>query len=128
MNPYVLAGSGIGTNDATSLSARLSAWHDEMVTHERRIRMGRAGDCDDECAHAEARALWAEAVATFGVRAHQLAFLRSCAHDASRGTRHSVAARSDAADRGRPSSPARSVPGHNPPAAASAGDPAAADL
>jgi hypothetical protein len=120
MNPYVLAGSGIGTNDATSLSARLSAWHDEMVTHERRLRMGRAGDvCDDECAHAEARALWAEAVATFGVRAHQLAFLRSCAHDASRATQHSVAARSDAADRGRPSSRARSAP---PPAAASAGD------
>ena len=35
MNPYLMVGSGFGTNDATSLSARLSAWHDAMVAHER---------------------------------------------------------------------------------------------
>jgi hypothetical protein len=38
MNPYLILGSGAGTNDAQSLSARLSAWHDAMVAHERRLR------------------------------------------------------------------------------------------
>jgi hypothetical protein len=81
MNPYVMLGSGLGTNDATALSARLSAWHDAMVAHERRLRTGRTDDsCDDECPHAEARALWFEAVATFGPRAQELTFLRSRAN------------------------------------------------
>jgi hypothetical protein len=49
-----------------------------MVAHERRLRAGRTGDrCDDECPHAEARALWREAVDAFGARAHELTFLRS---------------------------------------------------
>jgi hypothetical protein len=78
MNPYGMLSSGIGTTEATSLSARLAAWHDAMVAHERRLRSGRASDvCDDECPHVEARALWAEAVETFGPRANDLAFLRS---------------------------------------------------
>ena len=78
MNPYGLLISGIGTTEAISLSARLKAWHDAMVAHERRLRSGRASDrCDDECPHVEARALWAEAVETFGSRANDLAFLRS---------------------------------------------------
>src|SRR6187551_3331259 len=78
MNPYLMLGSGLDTNDATALSARLSAWHDAMVAHERRLRAGTTSDsCHDECAHAEARALWAEAVATFGARAQDLTFLRS---------------------------------------------------
>ena len=78
MNPYVLLGSGIGTSEATSLSARLAAWHDAMVAHERRLRTGRTSDtCDDECPHVEARTLWAEALATFGARAGELTFLRS---------------------------------------------------
>ena len=78
MNPYVMLGSGLGTNEATALRARLSAWHDATVAHERRLRAGRTDDsCDDECPHAEARALWSEAVATFGPRAQELAFLRS---------------------------------------------------
>jgi hypothetical protein len=78
MNPYVLIGSGMGTNEAAALAARLSAWHDTMVAHERRLRAGGAGDgCDDECPHAEARALWREAMAAFGRRAHELTFLRS---------------------------------------------------
>jgi hypothetical protein len=81
MNPYVMLGSGVATNEATALSARLSAWHDAMVAHERRLRTGRTGDsCDDECPHVEARALWSEAVATFGPRAHELTFLRSRAN------------------------------------------------
>ena len=78
MNPYVILGSGMATAEATSLSARLSAWHDAMVAHERRLRTGVTSDlCDDECPHAEARTLWPEALATFGSRAQQLAFLRS---------------------------------------------------
>jgi hypothetical protein len=50
MNPYVMLGSRIGTAEAASLSARLAAWHDAMVTHERRLRTGRTADkCDEEC-------------------------------------------------------------------------------
>jgi hypothetical protein len=82
MNPYAMLSSGLGTNDAVSLSARLSAWHDAMVAHERRLRSETPGDpCDDECPHAEARGLWSEAVATFGARARELAFLRSRAQE-----------------------------------------------
>ena len=84
MNPYVMLGSGIGTSEAASLSARLAAWHDAMVAHERRLRTGRTADtCDDECPHVEARTLWAEALATFGTRASELTFLRSRAIGAS---------------------------------------------
>jgi hypothetical protein len=85
MSPYTILSSGLGSHAATTLSARLSAWHDAMVAHERRIRAGATSDaCDDECPHAEARALWPEAVSTFGARAYELAFLRSCAQDARR--------------------------------------------
>ena len=78
MNPYLLLGSGLASHEALALGARLSAWHDAMVTHERRLRLGRAGDtCDDECPHAEAPSLWFDAVATFGARALALTFLRS---------------------------------------------------
>jgi hypothetical protein len=49
-----------------------------MVTHERRLRAGSINDaCDEDCAHGEARALWAEAVTALGERARQLSFLRS---------------------------------------------------
>jgi hypothetical protein len=85
MNLYVMLGSGIGTSESASLSARLAAWHDAMVAHERRLRTGRTADtCDDECPHVEARTLWAEALATFGTRASELTFLRSRAIGASR--------------------------------------------
>jgi hypothetical protein len=76
MNPYVVLGTGVGTTEAVSLSARLSEWHDAMIAHERRLRSGRTDACHDECPHAAAPALWAEAVATFGVRARELAYLR----------------------------------------------------
>ena len=80
MNPYVRAASGIGTHEARSLAARLSAWHDAAVGHERRLRHARSGEvCHDECPHAEATVLWSEAIATFGTRAAELMFLRSCA-------------------------------------------------
>ena len=78
MNQYTSLRSGINTHEATMLSARLSAWHDAMVMHERRLRLGLPGaTCHDECPHAEARNLWAEALGTFGERARELTFLRS---------------------------------------------------
>ena len=78
MNQYTSLRSGISTHEATMLSVRLSAWHDAMVMHERRLRLGTAGvTCHDECPHAEARSLWAEALVTFGERAQELTFLRS---------------------------------------------------
>lgn len=78
MNPYAMLASGNGTSTSSALGARLAAWHDAMVAHERRLRTGHVGDvCDDECPHVEARRLWAEALAAFGERAHELIFLRS---------------------------------------------------
>lgn len=77
MNPYGIVGSGIGTLEV-SLRARLMAWHDAMVAHERRLRSGRTTDsCDDECPHVEALALWAEVSAMLGPHATELTFLRS---------------------------------------------------
>ena len=71
MNPYAMLGAGTRTNEAASLSARLSAWHDAMVAHERRLR---AGGTNDVCArrrpHADAPGLWCDGVARFGARAH----------------------------------------------------------
>jgi hypothetical protein len=85
MNPYTMLSSGLGTHEATDLGARLSAWHDAMVAHERRLRAGTTNDaCDDECPHAEAKALWSEALATFGARAQELTFLRSRAQGTTR--------------------------------------------
>lgn len=85
MNRYAILSSDSGRHDATALSTRLSAWHDAMVAHERRLRSGVTSDfCDDDCPHAAARALWVEAVTTLGARAHELAFLRSHAQDARR--------------------------------------------
>jgi hypothetical protein len=84
MNPYAILGSGVGTEEAASLCARLNAWHDAMVAHERRLRAGSmAHRCDEDCPHVEARTLWAEALATFGERANDLTFLRSRAIGAS---------------------------------------------
>jgi hypothetical protein len=78
MTPYATLRSIADTPQALDLCARLAAWHDSMVAHERRLRTGRTTDaCDDECPHAEAPALWAEALATFGTRAQELTFLRS---------------------------------------------------
>ncbi len=77
MNPYATLATGPERAHASALAARLAAWHDAMVAHERRLRSNAAGGCDDECPHVEARGLWAEAVTAFGLRAHDLAFLRS---------------------------------------------------
>ena len=92
MNPYAILGSAVGTAEAASLCARVTVWHDAMVEHERRLRMGRAGDaCDDECPHVEARTLWTEAVTTLGSRAHELTFLRSRAVASGRDSEQVVA-------------------------------------
>ena len=78
MNPYGIVSAGIGTAEAASLRARLMAWHDAMVGHERRLRSGNATDgCDDECPHVEAHTLWDETAAMLGPRANELTFLRS---------------------------------------------------
>lgn len=91
MNPYAVIGSGTGTPEAVSLGARLSAWHDSMVAHERRLRATPSTDgCHDECPHAEAGALWAEALETFGSRAHDLAFLRSRGNKTRRSSRREL--------------------------------------
>ena len=84
MNPYGIVGSGIASSEAASLRARLMAWHDAMVAHERRLRSEQTNDsCDDECPHVEARTLWAEATAMLGPRANELTFLRSRANGVS---------------------------------------------
>jgi hypothetical protein len=78
MNPYAIADLASGTADTASLRSRLQAWHDAMVTHERRLRTDPdAAPCDDECPHGEAAALWREAAALLGKRARELTFLRS---------------------------------------------------
>ena len=85
MNPYTILSSHVGSPESATLSARLAAWHDAMVAHERRLRAGSRHDsCDDECPHAEAPTLWREALAMFGARAQALAFLRSRARAARR--------------------------------------------
>lgn len=83
MSPYAILGSSAGTPEAASLRARLTVWHDTMVAHERRLRTGRTTDtCDEECPHADARTLWAEALEALGPRASELTFLRSRANEA----------------------------------------------
>jgi hypothetical protein len=82
MKLYSLLGARVGSAEAASLSRRLAAWHDAMVAHERRLESSRANDgCGEDCAHGEARALWDEALAAFGERAHELLFLRSRANE-----------------------------------------------
>jgi hypothetical protein len=104
VNMYTMVGSGLGTAEATALSARLAAWHDAMVAHERKIRAGRADAvCDEECPHADARTLWIEALEVFGDRAEELTFLRSHATATARPNEElvvPVAVVSEAADRG----------------------------
>ena len=92
MSPYAILGSSVGTAEAAALCVRLTAWHDAMVAHERRLRTGRTTDaCDDECPHDEARTLWAEALMTLGSRAGELTFLRSRAKGDSPSPQQSVA-------------------------------------
>lgn len=75
MNIYTSIASRIGSPEAQALAARVAAWHDEMVAHERR-RGSRFGECGDECPHEVARHLWTEAVHVFGNVAPDFEFLR----------------------------------------------------
>ena len=91
MNPYAIVGSGVGTPEAASLRARLMAWHDAMVAHERRLRLRQTTDtCDDQCPHVDARVLWAEVSAILGPRASELTFLRSRALGTSASSQRKV--------------------------------------
>jgi hypothetical protein len=113
MNMYTMVGSGFGRAEATALSARLATWHDAMVAHERKIRAGRPdAACDEECPHADARALWIEALETFGERAHELTFLRSRATAASEPSEELVAASSDERSGAAYRGPRSTGPGH----------------
>src|SRR5687767_5006205 len=76
MNVYRSIGYAVGTPEAVALAARLSAWHDAMVAHQRPTDTARVTRCDDDCPHAEARSLWQEAVDVFGDGAEQMRFLR----------------------------------------------------
>jgi hypothetical protein len=76
MNVYKSIGFTVGTHEAHALAARLSAWHDAMVAHQRPADTARATRCDDDCPHAEAASLWREAVELFGHNAEQMVFLR----------------------------------------------------
>ena len=73
MNIYRMIGNKVATPDALELAERLSAWHDAMVSHQRLRRR----DCDDECPHELAPALWREAAQVFGPHVREFAFLES---------------------------------------------------
>lgn len=95
MNLYAMLAFGSGASASSALAGRLAAWHDTMVAHERRLRAARSGEvCDDECPHVQAPALWAEALAAYGERAHELSFLRSRATSTARHAPGAGAARS----------------------------------
>ena len=78
MKFYTFLASRIGSPEAQALSARLSAWHDAMVAHERRLAgRSNADACDDNCPHEDARLLWTEAREVFGDIAPECEFLQS---------------------------------------------------
>jgi hypothetical protein len=93
MNVYRSIGYAVGTPEALALAARLSAWHDAMVAHERPADTARVSRCGDDCPHADARLLWREAVEIFGDTAEQMKFLRRHASAASRTTAFSARGR-----------------------------------
>lgn len=76
MNPYVFLAQQPGTGDVRDLVEALGAWHDSMVLHQRTVRRLGAEACDDACAHAVGRHLWAEARLRLGPAAETLTFLR----------------------------------------------------
>ena len=112
MNLYAGLASGIDNAEATSLCTRLSAWHDAMVAHERRLRMPTAGElCDEECPHAEARGLWDEALMTFGPRTNELTFLRSRGSEPTQTSPRANGRDSSSKPTRTPRRPDRSAPG-----------------
>lgn len=77
MNPYLFLAQQPGVGDVRDLVEQLNAWHDSMVLHQRTVRqLGPEEACDDGCAHAIGRDLWAEAKVRLGPAAETLTFLR----------------------------------------------------
>lgn len=77
MNPYLFLSQQPGVGDVRDLVEQLGAWHDAMVLHQRTVRrLGPEEACDEECAHAVGRDLWAEAKQRLGPAAETLTFLR----------------------------------------------------
>ena len=81
---YRHVASRVGTSEAQSFAVELSAWHDAMVKHRRRVAQGRAPERDGagDGPAAEARELWQRAVDVFGPHAGELEFLRHTAEGA----------------------------------------------
>ena len=75
MNVYRSLANRVGTPAALDLGDRLSDWHDAMVVHARRFGSSAGPDCDDDCPHAEAGALWLAAIEVLGDLALDLKFL-----------------------------------------------------
>ena len=78
MSLYRSIATAVGTREASELAHRLAAWHDAMVIHRRRARDMGGPACDVDCPHEQAESLWQEAVVTYGDRAHEFVFLRTC--------------------------------------------------
>ena len=76
MNRYELVANRMGTTEARALAAELLRWHDAMVIHLRSSGSRHASDCEDDCPHDEALALWSAACEIFGDDAYELHFLR----------------------------------------------------
>jgi hypothetical protein len=76
VNRYELVANRMGTNEARALAAELLRWHDAMVIHLRSSGSRHASDCEDNCPHDEAPALWSAACEIFGDDADELQFLR----------------------------------------------------
>lgn len=76
MNLYRSLGNAIGTREAIELACRSTAWHDAMVVHQRHSGASPSQRCGADCPHAEAEALWREALDVYGDRAQQLGFLQ----------------------------------------------------
>jgi hypothetical protein len=77
VNPYLFLGQQPGVGDVRDLVEQLGAWHDAMVLHQRTVRqLGADEACDEDCAHAVGRDLWAEAKVRLGPAAETLTFLR----------------------------------------------------
>lgn len=82
MHFYQMIAHRTGSPDAIDLAMRLSAWHDAMVQHERRMKTNgqtrhACTQRDDGCPHSEADDLWKDAQKVFGEHARELVFLRA---------------------------------------------------
>jgi hypothetical protein len=77
VNPYEFLTRQAGVGDVRDLVQQLGAWHDSMVLHQRTVRqLGPEEACDESCAHAVGRDLWAQAKKRLGPVAESLTFLR----------------------------------------------------